>query len=467
VNLRGTFALLAALVALGAYVWLVEIRGEEKKKETEAAEKRVLALAPAKVTALELDTSDGPRAKLVRAGANEWKLEAPVAYPADASTVDSALQALEKLQSTATIAERPADLEPFGLGATRKTITAHTGDTTQTLALGGPTPVGGGRYVEVGTDPPRLFTVSAGSLASLEPSLRDLRDRRILRLGADGADEVAVRSGGALVARAKKDDDGWQLVEPETAPADGERIRRMLDDLALARASEFEDEPKDLASYGLAKPAVELEVRAAGAVEKLAIGEADGKTWVQRAGDPVLLEANERVRTSVPTAFFDLRQKRVLTLDAEQVHAVEIAFPRTNETHRVTRDGEAWKSGEEGVELKPLAAEDLVYALADLDATGVEDSSPDRKQIGLEPPAVVFRALDAKGGALGELSIGDADVAKGLPALSSQSPGVWRIANELGRQAPLSPEAWKNLFVKGAEPAEAEQPADAPAPSSP
>lgn len=474
-SLRGTLVLLAALAALGAYVYFVEIRGEARKQEAEAAAKRIFAVEPASVTKLELDTSDGARARLVRAGEKDWKLEAPLAYPADPQSVDSALRALEKLQSTAVIEERPADLEPFGLGAKKKTVDVYVGEAApQALSLGGPTPVGGGRYVELASDPKRLFVVSAASLSGLEPPLLELRDRRLLRIGTGAADELVVRSGGVLVARAKKGDDGWQLVEPEAAPGDAERIRRVLDDLALARASAFEDAPKAPEAYGLAKPALEIEVHAAGAAETLAIGEANGKTWVQRAGDPVLLEANERVRTGVPTSFFDYRAKRVLTLDAEAVHAVEIAFPAAGQSHRVTRDGEKWQAAEPGVELKPLAAEDLVYALATLDATSVEEASLDRKQVGLDPAQVTFRAYDDKGALLGELSLGHLDPARGLPALSSQSPQVWRVAAELGRQAPLSPEAWTNLFVRSAAPAPAPAPAggapasepNAPAPAS-
>ena len=91
------------------------------------------------------------------------------------------------------------------------------------------------------------------------------------------------------------------------------------------------------------------------------------------------------------------------------------------------------------------------------------------RQIGLEPAAATFRAFDAKGALLGEVSIGDPDATTGLPALSSQDPTVWRIANDFGRQAPLSPEAWKNLFLKGPQPqAEPAAPKDEPAaPPSP
>ena len=463
-SLRGTLALFAALVALAAYVYFVEIRGTEKKQESEAEARRIFSVEPASVTKLELDTSDGAHAKLVRAGEKEWKVEAPVAYPADPQSVDAALRALAKLESTAVIAERPADLAPFGLDAKKKTVTVQAGEAApQSLSLGGPTPVGGGRYVELASDPKRLFVVSAGAIGALEPPLLELRDRRLLRLATGNADELAVKSDGKLVVRAKKGDDGWQLVEPETGPGDAAKIRRVLDDLALARASAFEDAAKAPETYGLAKPGLEVEVHVADAAEKLAIGEAGGKTWVRRDGDPILLEANERVRTGVPTAFFDYRAKRVLSLEVDKVHALEIAFPAAGQSHRVTREGEAWKAAEAGVELKPLAAEDLVYALADLDATGLDPEGADLKPIGLDPAQVTFRAYDDKGALLGELSLGHLDPSRGIPALSSQSPTVWRIAAEVGRQVPLSAEAWTNLFVKGPTPA----PSPAPAPAEP
>lgn len=474
-NARGTLALLVVALALGAYVWLVEIRGGERKAEAEAAARVIFALEPASASALELVTSEGGEAVLVRedAGVREdgapakptWKLTAPVAYPADADAVERALRALEKLASTATIDARPADLEPFGLGAARKRVAVKAGEgEPRTLYLGGDTPVGGGRYVELANDPNRLFVVSAGSLAGLAPSLVELRDKRLLRLAPDAVDELSVHAGGALVVHARKTEAGWTLVEPEDAPADAERIRRVLDDLALGRASGFEDEPKPARAYGLESPQVEIVARAGAVEERLELGTADSKTWLERAGDPVFLEVNERALTSVPRAYFAYRAKRVLTLDAEQVHAIELAYPRSGATQRLKREGEVWKAEGAGVELLTDKVEELAYALEAVDATGLEEASLDRAQIGLEPALATVRAYDAKGALLGELELGDPDPDKGLPALSSQSPLVWRVTNDLGRELPLSPEAFQNLLVKSPPtPAPVPEPAAEPA----
>jgi len=471
---RGTLVLLALALALGLYVWLVEIRGSAEKAEAEAAGRVIFAQEPAQVTGLELVTSEGANAVLTRAagadGRSAWTLEAPVRYPADADAVERALQALEKLSSTATIETRPADLAPFGLGEKAKRVLVKTGEgEPRTLLLGADTPVGGGRYVELPGDPPRLFVVSAGSLGALAPGLVELRDKRLLRLAPDAVDELTVRAGGTLVARAKRTEAGWALVEPENAPADGERIRRLIDDLALGRASAFEDTPEPAKAYGLDRPEVEVVARAGEAEETLAFGSADSKSWLERRGDPVILEVNERARTSIPRAFFDFRAKRVLTLDAEAVRGLELVFPRNGVTHRLKREGETWQAEEAGVELQPRKVEDLVYALEAVDATGLEEASLDRAQIGLEPALALVRALDEQGELLGSLSFGDPHPDKGLPALSSQSPLVWRVANDIGREVPLSPEAYTNLLVKSPPQPPASEPPPEPAaePSEP
>jgi hypothetical protein len=448
---RGTLALLAVAVALGLYVWLVEIRGAEKKLEAESAARTIVAIAPAGVTGLTLPTSDAAPAVLTRAADATWQLEAPVVYPADPDAVERALRALEKIESTSEIAPIPSDREPFGLGADRKIVEIRAGEAApQTLYLGANTPVGGGRYLELANDPNRIFTVSSTALPDLEPTLVGLREKRVLRLPSSEITELSVRSGGVLIAKAAKTETGWSLVEPEAAPADVEKITSLLEDLALARASAFEDAPKPRAAYGFAGPSLEVEVRAGERVERLAIATADGRTWLERAGDPVILEVNEIVRTGVPTAFFDYRAKRVLTFDVESAKAVELVFPRTNESQRVTRDGEGWKSAKTDVTLKPIEVEDLLDALAALDATSVIEASPDRAALGLEPALATIRVYGDGDALLGEVSFGDPHPDDGLPALSSQSPLVWRVSNDVGRAVPLSPEAYTNLLVQSA-----------------
>ena len=465
-NQRWTFALLAVAAALTAWVWFGEIKGDERKQAADAATKQFFAIAPKDVTALELSLGGGATAKLARSGEAGWRLESPVAYPADPETVERALANLEKLSYTVMISPPPADLEQFGLGADVHRVRVFTGGAEpKEVLVGGTAPVSGGRYLALAGEPSRIYVVDSAGASGLTPTLLQLRDKRLLRAASGAVSDLTVRKNGAVVARATKTDAGWQLVEPEAAPGDAEKIERTLEELALARASDFgnaEAKPED---YGLARPELELALVTPAGTEQLALASAGGKTWVRREGDPVLLQVNPAVLSGVPTTFFDYRAKRVLTLDTAAVHALELAFPRSGQSHRFERSGDDWKPVEPGLELRPLKIEDLVFAISSLEASGLEPASADRKALGLEPPAVTVRALDAKGAELGLLSLGDPSAPAGVAALSSQHPEVWRVPNELGREVPLSAEAFQNAFVKAPEPAPAAP--SAPAPQSP
>jgi len=461
---RWTAALLGVALALGAWVYFGEIGGEARKKDAETAAQRVFTLDPNSVTAIEVTTADGKSAHLAKSG-TEWKLDAPVSYPADPDAVERLLRALSKVQSTASM-PAPGDLGQFGLGDGRRSLKLWSGPgDPKEVFVGGPTPVGVGKYFQLASDPAKIYTVSAADLSGVTPTLVELRDKRLLRASSSNVDELTVHADGALVAHLKKGDTGWQMLEPEKVPGDEEKIRRALEDLALARASGFADAPDPAQESAFAKPELELVAHAPAGDEHVAIAKADGKTWLRREGDPVLLEINAQVPTGIPTHPFDYRLKRVLMLQSDQVHALELAFPRTGQTHRFELADSDWKSAEPGVQLKPLKVEDLLTSVESLEATGIESAGVDRKGLGLEPPQVTVRALDAKGTELGLLSLGDASAKDGLPAISSQNSDVWRVSNDLGAQVPLSQEAYVNLFVKKPDvpaPPETAPPASAP-----
>jgi hypothetical protein len=371
------------------------------------------------------------------------------------------------VQSTSAISPVPSDLAPFGLGPAGKTVRVFTGEgEPQALSVGRPTPVGGGRYLSVASDPGRIFTASAGDLYGLTPSLVDLRDKRLVRVATGGVDELTVRSNGQLVAHVKRTDSDWQVVEPDAAPGDSGKIRRMLDELAMARATDFADAPDAAATASLKTPELEIALHTPEREERLAFGRAADKTWLERAGDPVLLAVSPAAVSAVPAKTFDYRAKRVQTLESDAVKAIELSWPRSGVTHRFELQGSYWKSAEAGVELKPLKVEDMLLAVAALDATGIEPAGADKKALGLDPPSVTLRALDAGAKELGVLSLGDASPDRGLPAVSSQGSDVWRVSNDLGGSVPLSVEAYTNTFVKAPEPTQ-EKPAVPSFPAKP
>ena len=275
-RLRGTFLLAAFALGLGLFVWLREVRAPSGRDLAEAAARRVFDVAADEITELELPLEDGGRATLMRA--DGWRLTAPVEFPADVRTVERILEALETLEAGLTIEEPGEELAVFGLSKEeREVVSARTSDATLELYLGGDTPVGAGRYFAVAGEDSRVHTTERAELEPLSLSLFRLRDKRLSTLEAGLVFELQVRVGGSLIVTAVRGEDGWNLVAPSEQAADSRRIERLLDDLVLARASEFIDAPQDLARYGLALPELQVSLaREGGATTSFELGSRDG-----------------------------------------------------------------------------------------------------------------------------------------------------------------------------------------------
>ncbi|MFQ5697965.1 MAG: DUF4340 domain-containing protein [Myxococcota bacterium] len=460
-NLRATGLLALAAAALGFWVWYAET-GQTPEERREAEEKIVVQVPRDSVTRLVLPTSDAAPATLVRVNEGEWKLETPLEFPADEGSVEGILTALEKLEAEATIADPPEDLSPFGLGAEARSvkIERESGEPIE-LRLGGRSPIGADRYVERVGEEGKLFVVAQWKLDGLSPKLQTLRDKRILALGAGAVKRLRVeRPGVAPVVAERIENQGegatWRLLEPLEGAADSRKLTRLVQDLDYGRVVRFIDSPKDLAPYGLASPALLVELTGAKASERLTFGRAGGKVYLQPPGEKRVVEIPARLLDAFPKPVFGYRFKQVLKLDRQAVQRIELEFPRSEQTHAFVRRDGSWKPDEEGLEVESLKVDDLLAAVEDLEAKGIEETSFEPGALGLETPSVRLGFRGASGEELAHLELGDVQLPEGLAARSSQSKTVWRVDPKLARDVPLSAEAFQNRWVSA--------PAAAPAP---
>lgn len=474
-NVRVTVALLVIAAALGGYVWWVEVPRAEREEEAKASEARVLALDLAAVTRLELPLAGGSVARLTL-GDEGWRLEAPVETRADAGAVEGLLHALDELERASRVAELPDDLAPFGLLPRTRVVRIWSGDGDPLeLVLGGSAPIGTTRYLLRDGEQPALFTAEAAQLERLEPQLDTLRDKSLVRLDPDAVDALRVESAGELLVAAVREpiesdvadpdaladpllveESDWRIVEPLEAPADPERILRLLQDVRFARAIAFFDDGVDPEKTGLASPDVAVELRAGETVERLELARATSdtdKVFARVAGRPIVYEVPERLLTAVPRQLFAYRWKRVLSLDSDRVRALELRFPRSSAVYTFAKgeDG-AWTPEATDVPVDPYRIEDILYALRALDASALEEGSPDPGALGLEPALVRISARDPDGEELGWLELGDPDGANGLPARSSQDPRIWRVRDELGQDIPLGLAAFEARWLQEGDP---------------
>ena len=455
-SLRGNLALVAVALILGGGVWWFEFRGAEQRAGKAAAARRILGIEAGSVRALEVPLAGGERARLVREPGGAWRLAAPLDFPADPAAVDAIVRALAELSSEAVIEDPPEDLSPFGLDERRGKVRIWVGEQEALeLWLGADTPFGGSRYVAVDRAPPRIFTVARFRTQGLAPELDDLRDRRLGRFDPAEVSRVSLTSPAGLVFRAERTDLGspqaWKIVAPLETAADDRRLRRLLQDLASARATGFVDAPAEGRGYGLAPPERRLEIETAAGVYELELGREGGRVFLRGSGVPALLEVEDRIFRAVPDDLFEYRDKQVLRLEDQRVRRLTLEFPRDGQRYAFVRDERSWSPERElSTPVDSLRVDDVVYALRDLEATGLEAASGPMELagLGLDPPLVRVVLEAADGQELGWLELAGPEPSVGMAARSSQSGQIWRVRNDLADDVPMGLEAFENRFLE-------------------
>jgi len=491
VNPRTTAILFGVALVLGAFLYFYEIRGEEARKEAEQAEKAVFPGVDAgDVVALQVETGEGGAARLESRDAG-WRVTSPVDFPADEAAADGMASTLAKLTAESRL-ESPEEPDVYGLGEGARVLRFETGEEGYELRVGGKTPVGANSYVSRSGDP-RVHLVPTWRLNSLQKSLDELRDRRVLDFDRDAVAALELSWPGGGVALEEREE-GWWLTAPREARADGDAVEDLLSELAFLRAEGFVDAPPPDAEAGLEAPAfaATLVTRAAEGEEagrrvRFALGSdpADGERLARGQHEGVLYRVPAERLSSFPRDVVAYRFKELSEFAFADARRFEIRFrePGGEALTIEGRRGDAgWDTGPE-----PMAAglaSDLVSELSQLDGVSIAVESPGREDLealGLAPPRASFRVYgpsqegdesddgdESDGGdaghgggqetVLAHVELGRVDPDRGIAARAGGSGPVYRIEADLAEHLPVSLEAYRNRFVSREQAGEAAEP---------
>jgi len=273
------------IVLAGSYFFLEWHRAKVAREETEA--KRIFAVKEPDITAVTIKRPSG-EIQLVKEG-KDWQLEQPLKDRADALAVNSLLAALSQLRLNRDLGPEK-DLKPFGLDQPPLVVTFKVGDKSHTLNVGKKSPGGQGYYATRDQDP-RVLLIDTSAKETLDRPLADLRNRALFNFVAEQVKALKVKTGSTQVVLEKKDGT-WTLVGREPFKIYPDRLERLLRFLSMTRVKEFAPEPlKDLKTYGLAPPALEITVVTDKGEQSLALGSRKQDECFARQGDqaPVVL----------------------------------------------------------------------------------------------------------------------------------------------------------------------------------
>ena len=345
----------------------------------------------------------------------QWRITAPVDAAAARVEVDEVAGLLRGLKSLGSFA--PGDAKapaPKVTGIDSPPWTVELVDDSGAsfaLEIGRPRPLSGGQetYVRVRGDA-RVHVVKRNFADVLGKDLRELRDKKVLDLDTERI--VRVRADGPRPFELEKADDRWRLTRPVAARGDANAIKEVLGAVASVTAEEIvADRPASLDRYGLTPgrealvvrvweapkapaPAATTQATAPASAPKpkvhaLALGlrsRDQKKIYAKLLSGPTVFLLSADLAEQVQPEAGALRDKRVLSLDAQEVTAIDVQTPQVKLSLKRTDHG--WRM------IKPYAGEanreavdDLLKKLVGLQAQRWSDPKEALPAVrGLAPP---------------------------------------------------------------------------------
>jgi hypothetical protein len=213
-------------------------------------------------------------------------------------------------------------------------------------------------------------------------------------VASDKIDEVRVSSSAGESTTLKKENGGWQIVQPAPAKADDNEVNGITSALSSVEVARVIDEnPTSLNDYGLSNPRIEVEFKAAGDKDyrKLLIGEktpTGGNLFAKRADEKRVIAIPAFQESTFDKKTFDLRDKTLLKFDRDKVDKLDVVA--NGKPIDFAKDGSDWKI------TKPVAVkadfgsvEGLIGKVQTAQMKSIASDAPtpaDLKKYGLDKP---------------------------------------------------------------------------------
>jgi len=255
---RNIIILVAVLIVLaGAYLI---IDRTIKPDNTEAEDKRIelSKFDSEMVDELTVESTDG---KFVfKKNGTEWELISGGNFKIDATNVNAIAVNAADLKAYKLIEENASSLEKYGLDNPYK-ITVKLSDGTETaLEVGNMTPTKEAYYIKK-KDSKSVYAVYAYIGDLLVADKYELRNKYIFDVYSTDVIKFSLdRNGKRVFSTEKSKESGWMILEPIQGKTNLVRVSTILDSFVRSSVTEYvEENPQDLAKYGLDNPSYVIE----------------------------------------------------------------------------------------------------------------------------------------------------------------------------------------------------------------
>ncbi len=450
---RGTLFLLITAAGLGLYLWLVEVPTEQKRAESEAAEKKLVDFKESDVQSLTLRSLAG-EIEVAREPDGTWTIIKPKKLQADPQAVEEFLRTLMLAKVSRVVDESGADLKSFGLVSPSLTVSIRLASGAQTLRLGDPGPLSSTLYAMREGAPKVLLTTLAGR-ETLTKSVQDFRRKRVVQFDRDRVTRLKIATPHETVVLYKEghgQKSEWKIKAPVETAADQPEVRSLLFALEDLKAQAFLDDPNERQAKKatLGKPHATFTIHEGETDRLLSLFQdprdktaAYAETAVQ---EPLCLIAPATAK-DLTKGLFALRNKQLIAAEPDRVKTLIIK--KDGQEYSVTHEGGDWLvDGDPGAKADAARLNMFVSRVVRLQAERIVTEKPgDLKPYGLTSPTAELIATDAQGKLLGRIVLGRQE--QGLAyAQGSAMAGIFQVRPDILNDIPKK----NDLIASGTHP---------------
>ncbi len=276
---------------------------------------------------------------------------------------------------------------------------------------------------------------------------------KMLSIPDDQVRQVRIeRIHTAPLVLSRNDGGKWQITEPKPLPADQDAARQVVTAVASLNADKvIEDNPADLAQFGLGTPSIKVTVtRKDGKTDTLLVGDetpTSGSNYAKLASAAKVYTIAGYTKTSLDKTPNDLRDRRLLNFDSDKLTRVEL-----NAKGQPVEFGKNNQNDWQILKPRPLRAdgsqvEDLVRKLKDAKmdtAASDEDLKKAAAAFSSGTRVATAAVTDAAGSQTLDIR---KDKDKNYYAKSSVVQGIFKVASDLGDGVDKSLDDFRNKKI--------------------
>jgi hypothetical protein len=226
---------------------------------------------------------------------------------------------------------------------------------------------------------------------------------KLLNFPEDQIQSIEIKKHAGETVKLQRSDSKWLIAAAEPLRADPDAVSSMLSTISSLTADRtVEEKASSLEQYGLAQPAIELNITDKNKkTAKVLIGDdtpAGTAVYAAIAGDARIFALSSYKKNSFDKSTNNLRDKRLLPFDSDKVSSIELTAKK--QTIAFGRSKDEWQI----VKPKPYRAdrtqvEDLLRLLRDakMDLGGSEDARKAAAAFEASTPFATVRVTDVSG----------------------------------------------------------------------